>query len=203
MRGHAGGGGGAADSTCYLRSLHEGSEGGFGMSADHTAVLEEHMAAEFFQRDLDATMATMTDDPYLELVPVMTGGVGREEVRSFYERFIAQLPDDAEVAPISRTVGEDQIVDEVLLSFTHARQWDALLPGVPPTGRSVRLPVCVVMGFENGRVAHEHLYWDQASLLVQVGLLDPAGLPVTGAQQAEKVLDPRGRPTNELMATAD
>src|SRR5262249_22482775 len=90
--------------------------------------------------------------------------------------------------PISRTIGKDQVVDEFILSFTHDTQWDYLLPGILPTGRHVDLPHIVVMKFENGKVAHEHIWWDQASLLVQVGLLDPANLPVAGAEQARKLL---------------
>lgn len=169
-------------------------------STDIAAVFDEHTAAEFAHRDLDAAMATMTDDPYVYQVPVMTGGVGFEGVRRFYgEHFIGKWPQDTELTPVSRTVGEDQLVDEILLSFTHDVEMDALLPGVPPTGRAVRLPVCVVVKFEGGRVAHEHIYWDQASLLVQIGLLDPGDLPVTGAEQAENLLDPRARRTNELM----
>jgi carboxymethylenebutenolidase len=168
---------------------------------DNAAVFDEHMAAEFDRRDVDAAMATMTDDPYLDHVPVITGGVGFQEVRDFYDRhFIGKWPADTEVTPISRTVGVDQVVDELVLSFTHDIEMDALLPGVPPSGRFVRLPFCVVVKFEDGRIAHEHIYWDQASLLVQIGRLDPAGLPVTGSEQAEKLLDPRGLPTNELIA---
>jgi carboxymethylenebutenolidase len=167
---------------------------------DIAAVLDEHLAAEFERRDLDATMETMSEDPYLDHVPVMTGGVGREEVRRFYgEHFIGHWPADTEVTTVSRTVGENQVVDELIVSFTHDIEMDTYLPGVSPTGRKVRLPHCVVVRFEDGKVAHEHIYWDQGSLLVQVGLLDPRGLPVTGADQAEKLLDPRGRPTNELM----
>ena len=92
---------------------------------------------------------------------------------------------------MSRTVGADQVVDELVISFTHDIEMDALLPGVPPTGRYVRLPFCVVVGFADGKVSHEHIYWDQASLLVQVGLLDSEALPVTGAESARKVLDPK------------
>jgi carboxymethylenebutenolidase len=169
-------------------------------NADIAAVFDEHMAAEFAQQDLDAAMATMTDDPYVYQVPVMTGGVGFEEVRRFYgQHFIGKWPEDTEITPVSRTVGEDQVVDEIVVSFTHDIEMDHFLPAVPPTGRSVRLPVCVVVKFEGGKVAHEHIYWDHASLLVQVGLLDPAELPVTGAEQAENLFDPRARPTNELM----
>jgi carboxymethylenebutenolidase len=158
------------------------------------------VAAEFVDLDLDATMATMTDDPYVNHVPVMTGGVGREAVRTFYGRhFIGKWPADIDITPVSRTVGEAQVVDELVLSFTHDIEMPQLLPGVEPTGRHVRLAFCVVVAFEDGKVAHEHIYWDQASLLTQVGLLDPADFPVTGAEQAENVLDPRAHALNQLI----
>lgn len=176
------------------------------MAADQTerpdigAVFDDHVAAEFVDMDLEATMATMTDDPYVNHVPVMTGGVGFEGVRSFYGvHFIGKWPDDVQITPVSRTTGEDQVVDELVLSFTHDIEMPQLLPGVPPTGRRVQLPFCVVVKFEGGKVAHEHIYWDQASLLVQVGVLDRAGLPVTGAEQAGGVLDPRAQSLNELI----
>ena len=173
-----------------------GSDGRRGLAG----VLDDHLAAEFTTRDVDATMATMTDDPYLTHVPVLTGGVGWEEVRRFYQRvFIGHWPDDTTMERISRTVGTDQVVDELVMSFTHDITMDHLLPGVPPTGQRVRLAVCVVAGFADGKLTHEHIYWDQASLLVQVGLLDPAGLPVVGAEQAEKLLAPRAIPANSLL----
>jgi carboxymethylenebutenolidase len=163
-------------------------------------VFDDHVAAEFVDMDLEATVATMTDDPYVNHVPVMTGGVGLEGVRQFYgNHFIGKWPRDVDITPISRTVGDDQVVDELVLSFTHDIEMPQLLPGVAPTGRRVRLAFCVVVGFENGKVAHEHIYWDQASLLVQVGLLDQAALPVTGAEQAANVLDPHANPLNELI----
>jgi carboxymethylenebutenolidase len=167
---------------------------------DIGAVFDDHVAAEFVDMDLDATMATMTDDPYVNHVPVMTGGVGFEGVRQFYgDHFIGKWPKDIEITPVSRTVGEDQVVDELVLSFTHDIEMDQLLPGVAPTGRQAQLAFCVVVKFEDGKVAHEHIYWDQASLLAQVGLLDPAELPVTAAEQAANVLDPRAHPLNELI----
>jgi carboxymethylenebutenolidase len=145
-------------------------------------------------------MATMTDDPYVYQVPVMTGGVGFEGVRHFYgEHFIGKWPADTELTPVSRTVGQDQLVDEILVSFTHDIEMDGMLPGIAPTGRAVRLPVCAVVKFEGGKVAHEHIYWDQASLLVQIGLLEPGDLPVTGGAQGENLLDRRARPMNELL----
>jgi carboxymethylenebutenolidase len=164
------------------------------------AVFDAHVAAEFVQRDLDAAMATMNDDPYVNHVPVMTGGVGFEGVRDFYGRhFIGKWPEDTTITPVSRTIGEDQVVDELVLSFTHDIEMDAILPGIAPTGKRVHLAFCVVVGFDGGRVKHEHIYWDQASALVQVGLLDPAGLPVTGEEQAANVLDPRAHPLNALI----
>jgi carboxymethylenebutenolidase len=170
---------------------------------DLGVVFDEHVAAEFVDMDLDATMATMTDDPYVNHLPVMTGGVGAEGVRRFYgDHFIGKWPKDIEIAPVSRTVGDDQVVDELVLSFTHDIEMPQLLPGVAASGRHVRLPFCVVVKFDDGKVAHEHIYWDQASLLVQVGALDPAGLPVTGVEQAENVLDPRTHPLNELIRAA-
>lgn len=173
-------------------------------SADIAAVFDEHVAAEFAAKDLDQAMSTMAADPYVYHLPPMTGGVGTEAVRSFYGRhFIGKWPDDTEITPVSRTVGHDQVVDELVISFTHDIEMDAILPGVPPTGRSVRLAFCVVVGFEDGKVAHEHIYWDQASLLVQVGLLDVDGLPVTGVEQADVLLDRGSRPLNLLLPAAD
>ena len=169
---------------------------------DIGAVFDDHVAAEFVDMDLEATMTTMTDDPYVNHVPVMTGGVGFEDVRRFYgEHFIGKWPQDIEITPVSRTVGEDQVVDELVLAFTHDIEMPQLLPGVAPTGKHVQLAFCVVVGFEDGKVAHEHIYWDQASLLVQIGLLDPSTLPVTGAEQSENVLDPRAHQLNELIHT--
>jgi carboxymethylenebutenolidase len=164
------------------------------------AVFDAHVAAEFVDLDLDATMATMTDDPYVNHVPVMTGGVGFEGVRQFYgDHFIGKWPRDIAITPVSRTLGEHQVVDELVLEFTHDIEMPQLLPGVAPTGRHVRLAFCVVVGFEDGKVHHEHIYWDQASLLVQVGLIDAADFPVTGAEQAENVLDPRAHLLNQLI----
>ena len=157
--------------------------------SDLGALLDAHLRREFADLDVDATMETMVPEPHVHCVPVITGGFGGEAVRRFYsEHFIRQIPKDATVTRISRTIGKDQVVDEFIVSFTHDTQWDYLLPGIPPTGKRVELPHVLVMKFENGKVAHEHLYWDQASLLVQVGLLDPASLPVVGVEQARKLL---------------
>jgi carboxymethylenebutenolidase len=164
------------------------------------AVFDAHVKAEFIDKDVAATMATMVPEPYLTHVPTLTGGTGRSGVEHFYrDHFVGHWPDDVEVKPLSRTVGQNRVIDELIVSFTHDREMRVYLPGVPPTGRKVVLPHVVVMGFdEAGRVAYEHIYWDQASLLVQVGLLDPALLPVAGAEQAKRLLDPT-QPANEMI----
>ncbi len=157
------------------------------------ALFEEHMQAEL-EGDLDRTMATMSDMPHLNHVPVSAGGSGQAAVRDFYDCHLVGkfFPPDVEITPISRTVDNDQVVDELLISFSHTQHVDWMLPGVAPTGRRVEIPLVVVVRAEGGKVAHEHIYWDQASVLVQIGLLDPAGLPVTGAAQAKLIRDPSG-----------
>ncbi len=168
---------------------------------DLGAVCDAHVKAEFVDKDVAATMATMAPEPYLTHVPTLTGGTGRAAVAQFYrDHFVGHWPDDVEVKPLSRTVGENRVVDEVIVSFTHDREMRVYLPGVAPTGRKVVLPHVVVMGFdEAGRVLYEHIYWDQATLLVQVGILDPARLPVAGAEQAKRLLDPT-QPANEMIS---
>ena len=171
---------------------------------DLAAVVDAHVAAEFTTRDLDATMATMTETPHLTHVPVMTGGQGREEVRNFYgSYFIGHWPADLKITQVSRTVGTDCIVDEVVLTFTHDIEMPAILPGVAPTGRRVEAAFCVLVGFNDGKVSHEHIYWDQASVLVQIGLLDPSSLPVTGVEQARRILAPAKVPANALIRAAE
>ena len=165
------------------------------------AVFDAHVKAEFVDKDVAKTMATMVAEPYVTHVPTLTGGTGRAQVESFYRDYlVGHWPDDVEVKPLSRTIGKNRVVDELIVSFTHDRELKCYLPGVPPTGRKVVLPNVVVMGFDDdGRVAYEHIYWDQASLLVQIGLLDPKTLPVSGAEQARRLLNPR-EPANELIA---
>jgi carboxymethylenebutenolidase len=167
--------------------------------SDLAATFDAHMRAEFQDLDLEATLATMGEDPYVHHVPTITGGKGAGGVREFYDNhFIGQWPDDTETKQVSRTIGENQVVDELLVSFTHDRELEHMLPRIPPTGRRISVPVVVVVGFEDGKVHHEHIYWDQATVLVQAGLLDPGALPVVGAIQAEALLD-QGKPKNELL----
>jgi carboxymethylenebutenolidase len=156
---------------------------------DLGAVFDDHVAAEFERQDVDATMETMVEEPYVWHVPVLTGASGGQAVRRFYTtEFVGQTPADAVLVPIARTVSADRVIDEFVLEFTHDREVPFMLPGVAPTGRKVRIPTVVVMGFENGKVAYERIYWDQASVLVQIGLLDRASLPVSGSEQADRLL---------------
>jgi carboxymethylenebutenolidase len=154
------------------------------------ALFQKHVAAEL-AGDLETTMATMTEDPHLINVPTMVGGVGREAVRAFYRDHLVGkfFPPDVKMTSVSSTVGDDRIVDELVISFTHTTVIDWLLPDVPPTGRPVEMAVVVVAGVKDGKISHEHIYWDQASVLVQIGLLDRANLPVVGAENARRLRD--------------
>ena len=166
---------------------------------DLAALWEAHCRHEFETRDVDATMDTMVDAPYVNHIPTMTGGVGHDELKRFYKyHFIGENPPDTTLEPISRTIGADQIVDEMIFKFTHTSEIDWMLPGIKPTGKRVEVPLVAIVRFVDGKVAHEHIYWDQASVLVQVGLLEAKGLPVAGVQTARKVVD-QSLPSNELM----
>jgi carboxymethylenebutenolidase len=144
-------------------------------------------------------MATMVAEPYVNHIPTMTGGVGAKELSRFYQHhFVHGNPKDMALTPLSRTVGASQIVDEFIMSFTHDCEIDWMLPGVAPTGRYVEIPMLGVVKFRGPKLYHEHIYWDQASVLVQIGLLDPTGLPVAGVVTARKLLD-ESLPSNTLM----
>src|SRR6266704_4995661 len=164
---------------------------------------EEHVRHEFTTHHTEDTLATMVDDAYVNHIPVLTGGVGKRELREFYsKRFIPQMPPDTEMTAISRTIGNDQLVDEMVFKFTHTIPMDWMLPGIAPTGKRVEVPLVAIVRFRGGKLAYEHIYWDQASVLVQIGLIDPAKLPVAGVESARKVLD-SGLPANALMRRAD
>jgi carboxymethylenebutenolidase len=166
------------------------------------ALWEKHMASEFVQHDADAAIATMVPDAYVNDIPVMTGGVGLDEVHEFYAKhFIPKTPPDTEIIPVSRTIDTEQLVDEFVFKFTHTVWMDWMLPGVAPTGKQVEVPFVAIIRLRGGKVAHEHIYWDQASVLVQLGLIDAATLPVVGAASAEKLLNPN-LPSNALIRRA-
>ena len=146
-------------------------------------VWNEHLRAEFKAHSADETMATMLADPLINEVPVMIGGDGKEEVYAFYAKYcLPQIPPDFDIVPVSRTIGQGRLVDEIVVRFTHTISMDWMLPGIPPTGKRVEVAVVVVVQFDADKMVHEHLFWDQASVLVQLGLLEPGGLPVVGAE---------------------
>jgi carboxymethylenebutenolidase len=152
---------------------------------------DEHISYEFSTRDVSSTIATMVEDAYVNHVPVLTGGYGHEALRRFYkEDFISPMPADTSIRLVSRTLGQDQLVDEIIFSFTHTEEMPWMLPGISPTHRRVDIPLVVVVGFRDGKLAHERIYWDQASVLKQIGLLTDPSLPVFGAETAHKLLDP-------------
>ena len=165
-------------------------------------VWENHLQSEFATRSAEDAVNTMVEDAYVNHVPILTGGVGRSEVREFYSKyFIPQMPPDTEIILQSRTIGNDQLVDEMIFKFTHTIEMDWMLPGVPPTGKHVEVPLVAVIRFRDGKIAHEHIYWDQASVLVQLDLIDADTLPVAGEESARKVLDST-LPSNLLIERA-
>ena len=166
---------------------------------DFSSLWDKHCEYEFGARDADATMKTMVAEPYVNHVPTMTGGVGFQQLRRFYKHhFIPTTPKDTRLIPISRTIGEGILVDEMLFCFTHDIEIDWMLPGIAPTGRYVEVPLVAIVKFRGDKLYNEHIYWDQASVLVQIGKLDPKGLPVAGAETARKLVDEK-LPSNTLM----
>lgn len=154
------------------------------------SIFEKHVQAEL-NGDLETTMNTMNENPHLHNVPSMIGGYGREGVRKFYQNHLVGkfFPPDVKMERVSLTVGDEQLVEELVITFTHTTEIEWMLPKIKPTGKKVEVAFAVIVGVKDDKVTHEHIYWDQASVLVQIGLLDPTGLPVTGPEGARRVLD--------------
>jgi carboxymethylenebutenolidase len=168
------------------------------LTPDQQAMLaawQQHTYAEFVLKDADAALATMTENPHVLLIPAGTGGSGRAAVREFYaNHFLPNIPPDFELISLSQTFGNDRIVEEFVISFTHSLDMDWLLPGMPATGRRVEFAFVGLLQFQDGKIAHEHLYWNQATLLSQMGVLDHplAAAGVGSAAQLLKLRDPNG-----------
>lgn len=193
----------ASFSKAYALLAHDRSIGllrrTMGPHFDLAALWEHHRNCEFEIRDTAQTMATMVASPYVNHIPTMTGGVGYEQLARFYKyHFIPKNSTDRSAILVSRTIGPTQIVEEFLARFVHDREIDWMLPGIKPTGRKVEIPLVVIVKFRGAKLYHEHIYWDQASVLAQIGLLDPKGLPVAGVEQARKLLD-ESQPSNSLL----
>lgn len=163
---------------------------------------EGHTDLEFTTKDAEATVATMTPESYVNHVPVMTGGRGAEGLLAFYsQHFIPKMPADTTLRFLARTVGKDRLVDEFVFTFTHDIEMDWMLPGLKPTHAKVEVPMVVVVQFDGEKIACERIYWDQATVLVQLGLLQTGLLPITGVDQTRKFED-RTLPSNELISEA-
>lgn len=152
------------------------------------------------------------DDPYVTYGPTLTGGIGVQDLEAFYrDYFTPSIVPDFEIRLVSRTIGVDRVVDEMVVSFTHTDEVDWILPDVPPTDKKVEIAMVSIVGVRGGKMTHEHLYWDQASVLLQVGLLDPENvsedmkaegllrLPVVGVEAARQILDPQKSRYNALL----
>ncbi|HEY4065818.1 MAG TPA: dienelactone hydrolase family protein [Burkholderiaceae bacterium] len=166
---------------------------------DLSALWDKHCEYEFGTRNVDDTMSTMVPEPYVNHIPTMTGGVGFKELHRFYSNhFVNSNPPDTTLTSISRTVGATQVVDELLFKFTHTTEIPWMLPGIKPTGKRVEVPLIAIIKFRGDKLYHEHIYWDQASVLVQVGLIDPKLLPTAGIETGRKLLD-ESLPSNTMM----
>jgi len=187
-----------AASMAYSRSF-AALQRAMGPEFDLSALWERHLECEFVDRDVESNMQTMVAQPYVNSVPTMTGGVGYDELYNFYKyHFLDVNPGDTHTIPISRTIGADRVVDEMIFCFTHDREIDWMLPGVAPTGNYVEVPLVAIVCFRGGKLYNEHIYWDQASVLVQIGLLTRDGLPVTGIEATQKLINEQ-LPSNLLM----
>ena len=168
------------------------------------------------------TMATMVQGPYVNHVPTLTGGIGRELLTKFYtNHFVYTNPTDIETELISRSTGIDRVIDEFIFKCTHDQPLDWLIPGIPPTGRKLEIPFMAVVNIRGDRLYHEHISWDQGTVLSQLGLLpeylpipyqlpgyqDSSGalqkleykIPVVGADTARKMRDKESVASNDLI----
>ncbi|KAF6822759.1 lea domain protein [Colletotrichum plurivorum] len=177
---------------------------------DLEAIWDEHTWYEFSDRSVEHTMSTMVQEPYVNHIPTLTGGVGRESLTHLYRHnFIFNNSADTELELISRTIGIDRVVDEFIFKFTHDQEIDWLLPGIPPTHRYAEIPFAAVVNIRGDRLYHEHITWDQGTALAQLGLLPEYlplpgtnleyRLPVTGVETAAKLRSRNYGPSNEMF----
>ncbi|KAJ7367871.1 NTF2-like protein [Mycena albidolilacea] len=175
---------------------------------DLEAIWEEHTYFEFEVRSVAKTMGTMVAEPYVNHVPTLAGGIGRKQLSAFYrDHFVFSNPKDTRMQTISRTVGSDRVVDEFIFHATHDTQIDWLLPGVPPTGKKIAIPMLGVINIRGDRLYHEHIWWDQGTACMQIGILPThvpvdgktLRLPIAGVESATLLVDERAVPPNEMM----
>ncbi|KAF2271870.1 uncharacterized protein EI97DRAFT_496990 [Westerdykella ornata] len=202
-----------ADAIAWSRSLSMVRRA-FGAEVDLERVWDENEEQKYRGKDVNRLMDTFVDEPtpFVNYTPTMTGGVGAEELKRFYrDFFLPSSPPSLHVRLISRTIGVDKIVDELYIQFKHTCEMPWILPGVPPTNEKVEIVVVSIVGMRAGKIWHERVYWDQASVLFQVGLLDPEEipdsvkkeglhmLPVAGSEAARKIMEVESEDTNDMI----
>ncbi|KAH7109825.1 hypothetical protein B0J11DRAFT_233591 [Dendryphion nanum] len=202
-----------ADALAWSRSLSVVRRG-FGAEVDLERVWEENEEQKVHSKKIGKLMETFTSNPtpYVNYTPTMTGGIGEEELKRFYsEFFLPSAPPSLHTRLVSRTIGVDRIVDELYIQFKHTVQMPWILPGIPPTNQKVEIVVVSIVGMRGGKVWHERIYWDQASVLFQVGLLDPEEvpenlkkdglemLPVAGSEAARKIMEVESEEGNDMI----
>jgi len=208
----------AAESVSHSRNLTFFKKLLGGPYFDLDALWEEHTYYEFENRSVECTMGTMVQEPYVNHVPTLTGGIGRADLTAFYrDHFIFKNPEDVETVLLSRSIGIDRVIDEQLFKCTHNAQIDWLAPGVPPTGKKLNIPMVAVVNIRGDRLYHEHIWWDQGTVLVQLGLMpehlpfpSPTGsgkkleyrVPVAGEDTARKLEIKESVSSNEMFAFA-
>lgn len=161
---------------------------------DMVALWEQHTAYEFVVKDADLAVTTMVEDASVMHLPTMSGGFGKNYLRGYYrDVFIPGIPQNTSTETVDRSVGGDFLVEEIIMRMTHDREVPFLLPGLAPTGRTVEVPLVVIVKFRDDLMESERLYWDQAAVLTQVGLLAVKGLPMADFTEVARFLRDKAR----------
>ncbi|KAL4932356.1 dienelactone hydrolase [Aspergillus undulatus] len=174
----------------------------YGQDRDLEKPWEEHLQGKFFSMNLTDTTKHYTKllTPTVTYTPTLSGGTGSRALKRFYDQhFLNKLPPSMHLRLLSRTTGADHVVDELYVSFEHTHEIPWMLPGVPATNKKVEIVLVSIVSLRANQLYSEHIYWDQASVLVQVGLLDPKHvpqgvqgvdrLPVIGRESARRILN--------------
>ena len=190
---------------------------GFNKTVDLESIVQTVWNAKYKDENperasMDVVLKMTQNSPHVTTFPTLEGAIGRKRLEEFYrEFFVPSLVEDFQIRLVSRTIGADRVVDEMVVSFTHSDEIDWILPGVAPTDKFVEIPMVSIVAVRGGKLASEHMYWDQASVLMQVGLLDPKivpkrlkskglkRLPVVGAEAAKQLIEPQQQRYNKLL----
>lgn len=146
------------------------------------------LVSSTFSCDHKKTTPRLRDYAHVLHTPTLSGGIGSAQLSRFYANFFAPLPPSFKSKLLSRTIGTDRVVDELYVSFRHTAPVPWMLPSIPPTQKPVEIVVVSIVCVRGGRLESEHVYWDQASVLAQVGLLDPAVVPEAFRKKGVKTL---------------